>query len=66
MEKRTLETIWTEAELADKFGLPVSKTGKCTTVGNWSRGGLKAIRIGKRRYYCEDDVVEFLLKQREV
>ena len=60
----SLNEIWTEKELAGKFGLPVTKAGKCIQIGYWVGDGLKYITRSGRRFYFESDVIEFLIMLR--
>lgn len=62
----TMNAIWTEKELAEKLGLPVTKTGRSIQLGNWIKGGLKYAEKSGRRYFFEADVVEYLMKRRNM
>lgn len=58
-----LEQIWREDELVDKLGLTIGKvTGRSRTLSNWVAEGLAYIEKNGRRYFLEDEVIEFLLK----
>lgn len=60
MEK--VEQIWTEKELISKFGL-LSKDDKSRQIGKWIAKGLKCIRLSDKRFFREEDVVEFFNHQ---
>lgn len=62
----TLAEIWSEKELAERLNLPVGKSGRSTQLGNWIRGGLKYCEKSGRRYFIEQDVVEYILSRRVV
>lgn len=64
-KKESLDTIWTERELAEKLGLPVTKSGKSIQLGNWITGGLPCAEKSGRRYFFEEDVYNYLRKRRD-
>lgn len=57
---KSLDRIWAERELAEKLGLPVTKSGRSIQLGNWIKGGLKCAKKSGRRYFFEDDVFDYL------
>jgi hypothetical protein len=60
-----IKDIWTELELCERFNLPANvKTGQSRVVGNWIKRGMPHTVIGRRRYFSEPDIVEFLFKGR--
>jgi len=60
MEK--VSDIWSEAELAEKMGLPIKKE-KSRVIGHWCTLGLKSFTIAERRFFLEKDITEFFSKQ---
>lgn len=56
----TLDHIWREEELCEKLGLPVGKGGHSRQLGNWIRGGLRYVEKSGRRYFFEQDVIDYL------
>ena len=59
-----LKQIWTERDLAEHLDLPLTKKGRCRQLGYWVRGGLKTVEKSGRRYFFEDDVIDYLCKRR--
>lgn len=66
MEVTTLDQIWAEGELAAKLGLPVKKSGKSQQLTNWIRGGLRCAEKSGRRFFFEQDVIDYLVKRRNM
>ena len=62
----TLDQVWTEKELAERLGLPVTKAGRSQVLGNWVRGGLKYAEKSGRRYFFERDVLSYLWSRRQL
>lgn len=60
-----LEKVWTERELAEKLGLPITKTGRSIQLGNWIAGGLEFVEKSGKRYFFEEDVFKYLLGRKE-
>jgi len=57
----TLNEIWTERELCEKFGLRINEvTGISRQVGNWIKDGLPFVGKSGNRYFYEKEVIEFL------
>ncbi len=66
MEKPTdLNQIWPERELCERLDLPVTKAGRSRQLSNWIRGGLKFVEKSERRYFFEQDVIDYLWSRRE-
>ena len=59
MSLEEIGQIWSERELAGRFGLPINKeTGRSRTVGSWVSKGLRcSVYISGRRFFFEGDVV---------
>ncbi len=55
-----LDAIWSEKELCDRLDLPVTKSGRSRQLSNWIRGGLKFVEKSERRYFFEQDVIDYL------
>ena len=62
----TLDHVWGERDLCAKLGLPVNdKTGNSIQIGNMINGGLKCAIKSGRRYFFEQDVIDYLWSRRE-
>jgi hypothetical protein len=61
-EGLSLDQLWSEKDLCERFGLPMGKSHS-VTVGYWIRGGLKCTEISGRRFFWENDIIEFLLER---
>lgn len=57
---KTLNEIWTEKDLVKWFNLNVAENGRSRQLSSWIRGGLKFIEKSERRYFFEQDVIEYL------
>ena len=55
-----LEEIWSEKDLCARLDLPMGKHGRSRQLGNWVGGGLKCARKSGRRYFFEQDVIDYL------
>ena len=60
----SLDQVWTEKELAERLGLPTTKSGKSQVLSNWRRGGLKFAEKSGRNYFFEGDVIDYLWSRR--
>lgn len=61
MEKpKTVNEIWSERDLCEQLDLPVTKSGHSRQLSNWIRGGLKYVEKSGRRYFFEQDVIEYI------
>jgi hypothetical protein len=56
--------VWREEELCEKLGLPLAKGGHSRQLSNWMRGGLPHAEKSGRRYFFEQDVIDYLWKRR--
>lgn len=61
----SLEKIWSEKELAERLNLPVRKSGRCIPISFWIRGGLPHAEKAGRRFFFEQDVIDYLWRRRE-
>jgi len=59
-----LDRVWTEPALSNFLGLPVSKSGRSAVLGNWIKDGLQYAEKSNRRYFFEQDVLEYLWSKR--
>jgi hypothetical protein len=57
---KNLNELWSERELCKRLDLPVTKSGRSLQLNNWIRGGLKFVEKSGRRYFFEQDVIEYL------
>lgn len=56
-----IDGILSENRLCDWLDLPqVSGQGKSRTLSAWIRGGLRYVEKGDRRFFFENDVIEYL------
>ena len=58
----SLDQLWSEKDLAERFGLRMGK-GHCVTLGYWVKGGLKCVEISGRRFFWESDIIDWLLER---
>lgn len=61
---QNLQELWTEAELCERLGLPVTKVGRSIQLSNWIKGGLRFSEKSGRRYFFEQDIIEYLWGRR--
>ena len=59
----SLEEIWSEKDLAARLDLPITKSGHSRQLSNWIRGGLPFVEKSGRRYFFEQDVVDYLWRR---
>ena len=57
-----LDELWPEELLAKQLGFNVGKTGRSRTLTKLIANGLSYIELLKRRYFVEEDVVNFMLR----
>ena len=58
-----LEEIWSERDICERLDLPVTNSGRSRQLSNWIRGGLKFAEKSDRRYFFEQDVIDYLWKR---
>ena len=64
MEKpKSLNEVWAERDLCKRLDLPVTESGRSLQLNNWIRGGLGFVEKSGRRYFFEQDVIEYLWKR---
>jgi hypothetical protein len=55
-----LAQIWSERELSERLGIPVSANGRSRVLSAWIREGLPYISKSDRRFFFEGDLITFL------
>lgn len=56
----SLDNVWTERDLCEKFDLPIGTKGHSRAVSSWIKGGLKYVEKADRRFFFEEDVIDYL------
>lgn len=60
MKLEKVDQIWTEVELAKRFGLPINEiTGRSRQISTLVQKGLKYVEMSSRRYFFETEIIEF-------
>ena len=65
MKPEKLHEIWSEKDLCELLDLPVGKSGGSQQLTYWIKGGLPSIEKSGRRYFFEQDVIDYLWQKRE-
>ncbi len=61
-----LERVWPEKELCAQLNLPISgKKDRSVQLSYWIAGGLKCAEKAGRRYFFEQDVIDYLWSRRD-
>ncbi len=55
-----LDQVWSEKDLCARLNLPITPSGRSRQLSNWIQGGLKYIKKSSRRYFFEQDVIDYL------
>jgi hypothetical protein len=55
-----LDEFWPEKDLCARLDLPITKSGRSRQLSNWVRGGLRYVEKSGRRYFLEEDVINYL------
>jgi hypothetical protein len=63
---KTLDEIWSEKDLCEKLDLPRRASGRSIQLSYWIRGGLKHSEKASRRYFFEQDVIDYLWSRRDI
>lgn len=63
-QPKSLEELWSEEDLCKRLNLRIGK-GHSTIITHWVGGGLKHIDISGRRFFWEQDVIEFMLERQK-
>ena len=61
----SLNEIWPEKALCQRLDLPVTKSGRSLQLNNWVRAGLRYVQKSGRRYFFEQDVIDYLWRVAE-
>ena len=62
----TLDHVWAEKDLCAKLNLPIKANGRSVQLSYWIRGGLKHAEKAGRRYFFEEDVIDYLWSRRNL
>lgn len=57
---KALNEIWSEKDLCGRLDLPRTKSGHSRQLSHWVRGGLKFVEKSGRRYFFEQDIIDYL------
>ena len=60
-----LDQIWSEKDLCERLDLPVKEAGRSQQLTYWIKGGLPCIEKSNKRYFFEQDVIDYLWGKRE-
>ena len=63
-EQLKLEEFWNERELAERLDLPIKPSGRSIQLSHWIQGGLVHMEKSGRRYFHEQDVVNYLVSRK--
>lgn len=55
-----LDQVWSEKDLCARLDLLVTKSGHSRQLSNWIKGGLKYVEKSDKRYFFEQDVIDYL------
>ena len=55
-----LDQIWSEKDLCERLDLPLTGSGRSRILSSWVRDGLKYIKKSDKRYFFENDVIQYL------
>jgi hypothetical protein len=53
-----------EKDLAEWLNLPIKDSGACSLLAYWARNGLPCVELSGKRFFFEQDVIDFLWKRR--
>jgi hypothetical protein len=60
---KSLNEVLVEKRLAEWLDLNVTNSGRSRQLSNWIRGGLKFVEKSERRYFFEQDVIDYLWRR---
>jgi hypothetical protein len=60
-----LDEIWSEKDLCERLDLPVTESGRSQQLTYWIKGGLPCMTKSGRRYFFEQDVIDYLWQKHE-
>jgi hypothetical protein len=55
-----LNEIWSERDLCERLDLTAAENGRSRQLSNWIRGGLQYVEKSGKRYFFEQDVIDYL------
>jgi hypothetical protein len=55
--------VWSEKDLSERLDLPVTNSGRSRQLSHWIKGGLRYVEKSERRYFFEQDVINYLWKR---
>ena len=58
-----LNDVISEKNLCEWLDLPLTNSGRSRQLSNWIRGGLRFVEKSERRYFFEQDVLDYLWKR---
>jgi len=56
----SLNEIWSERDLCERLDLSVAENGRSRQLSGWIKGGLRYVEKSGKRYFFEQDVIEYL------
>jgi len=62
---KSLNEVLSEKSLCEWLDLPVTNSGRSRQLSSWIRGGLKFVEKSERRYFFEQDVIDYLWNRSE-
>ena len=58
---KSLDEIWSEKDLCIKLDLPRrERSGHSIQLTHWIKGGLKFVEKAGKRYFFEQDIIDYL------
>nr|BDD44329.1 hypothetical protein 6 [Desulfobacterales bacterium] len=57
---RTINEIWSERDLCRRVDLHVTDSGRSRQLSHWIKGGLRFVEKSGRRYFFEQDIINYL------
>jgi hypothetical protein len=60
---KRIDEIWSEKDLCGRLDLSITTSGRSRQLFIWVRGGLRYVEKSGRRYFIEQDVIEYLWKR---
>jgi hypothetical protein len=63
---KNLNEIWSEKDLCERLDLTAPENGRSRQLSHWIKGGLRCVEKSERRYFFEQDVIDYLWKRSEM
>jgi hypothetical protein len=60
---KSLNDVLSESRLCDWLDLPMTNSGRSRQLSHWIKGGLRYVEKSERRYFFEQDVINYLWKR---